>query len=248
VSGAGVVVDGVRKAFEAGRITALADASLRLEPGEFVSLIGPSGSGKSTLLNLIGALDRPDAGTIVVDGTPLAEVDGADYRAGTVGFVFQFHNLIPSLSALDNVQIPMLGRVPGRGEREQRARKLLAEVGLGERASALPRVLSGGERQRVALARALANEPRLLLADEPTGALDSETGAQVLALLERLRADYGMTVLLVTNDGDVAASAARTLRLLDGKVVSSEASAPTTSEPSAERPRVRRPVGREWRG
>jgi putative ABC transport system ATP-binding protein len=218
VSGAEVVVDNVRKAFEGGMITALAGASLRLAPGEFVSLTGPSGSGKSTLLNLIGALDRPDGGSISIDGSSLDDVDAAEYRAGTVGFVFQFHNLIPTLSALDNVQVPMIGRGVTRGERERRARALLGEAGLAERTSSSPSVLSGGERQRVALARALANGPRLLLADEPTGAFDSETGAQVLALLERLRAEHGMTVLLVTNDGGVAASADRTLRLLDGKV------------------------------
>jgi putative ABC transport system ATP-binding protein len=218
VSGAEVVVEGVRKAFEGGRITALAAASLRLAPGEFVSLTGPSGSGKSTLLNLIGALDRPDAGTIEVDGAALAEVDAAEYRAGTVGFVFQFHNLIPTLSALENVQVPMLGRGPALRERERRARELLAEVGLAGRTASSPGVLSGGERQRVALARALANAPRLLLADEPTGALDSENGAHVLELLQRLRREHGMTVLLVTNDEHVAAAADRTLRLLDGAV------------------------------
>jgi putative ABC transport system ATP-binding protein len=218
VSGAAVVVDGVEKSFEGGRIRALDGASLRLTPGEFVSLTGPSGSGKSTLLNLIGALDTPDAGSIEVDGRSLEAVDGADYRATTVGFVFQFHHLVPTLSALENVQVPMLGRRFGRAERARRARSLVADVGLERRADARPGVLSGGERQRVALARALANEPRLLLADEPTGALDSETGGHVLALLERLRREHGMTVLLVTNDADVARTADRTLRLRDGRV------------------------------
>ena len=218
MSGVEVVVDRVGKAFEDGRITALADASLRLEPGEFVSLTGPSGSGKSTLLNLIGALDRPDSGKISVDGADLDGLDTTAYRADTVGFVFQFHHLIPTISALDNVRVPMLGRGVGHVAREERARALLAEVGLETRVHAVPATLSGGERQRVALARALANDPRLLLADEPTGSLDSETGAQVLGLLQRLRDERGMTVLLVTNDDDVAASADRTLRLLDGRV------------------------------
>lgn len=218
MSGAEVVVERVSKVFEDGRIRALDEASLRLAPGEFVSLTGPSGSGKSTLLNLIGALDRPDAGSISVDGAALDGLDAAEYRAGTVGFVFQFHNLIPTLTALENVQVPMLGRGPSRAEREQRARSLLGEVGLEQRERAFPGTLSGGERQRVALARALANEPRLLLADEPTGSLDSETGAQVLRLIERLRAERGMTVLLVTNDGEVAATAARALRLRDGRI------------------------------
>jgi putative ABC transport system ATP-binding protein len=218
VSGATVVVDRVEKSFEGGRIQALDGASLRLTPGEFVALTGPSGSGKSTLLNLIGALDTPDAGSIEVDGRALDAVDGADYRAATVGFVFQFHHLVPTLSALENVQVPMLGRGLRRSERAARARALLADVGLESRADARPGVLSGGERQRVALARALANAPRLLLADEPTGSLDSETGAQVLALIERLRGDHAMTVLLVTNDEAVAGSADRILRLRDGRI------------------------------
>jgi putative ABC transport system ATP-binding protein len=218
VSGAEVVVADVGKTFDGGRIVALADVTFDVSPGELVSLTGPSGSGKSTLLNLIGALDEPDTGTITIDGMPLDGVDASAYRAETVGFVFQFHHLIPTISALDNVQVPMLGRGRDRAERERAAREFLADVGLARRADAVPATLSGGERQRVAIARALANGPRLLLADEPTGALDSETGAQVLALLQRLRAERGMTVLLVTNDEDVAATADRTLRLRDGRL------------------------------
>lgn len=218
MSGAELVAERVSKTFENGRIRALTEASLRLEPGEFVSLTGPSGSGKSTLLNLVGALDRPDAGHISVDGAALDDLDASDYRAATVGFVFQFHNLIPTLTALENVQVPMFGRGLRRRARQDRARSLLLEVGLEERAAAFPGTLSGGERQRVALARALANEPRLLLADEPTGSLDSETGAHVLRLIERVRAERGMTVLLVTNDHGVADSASRTLLLRDGRV------------------------------
>ena len=214
MSGAEVVVEHVRKAFEGGRIRALEDVSLRIAPGELVALTGPSGSGKSTLLNLIGALDQPDAGSVSVDGVL---VDGsAEYRARTVGFVFQFHNLIPVLSAAENVQVPMLGRGPGRADRIERAKELLGEVGLAGRAQAFPPTLSGGERQRVAIARALANDPRLLLADEPTGALDSETGGQIVALLQRLRESRGMTILLVTNDQAVARRADRVLELRDG--------------------------------
>jgi putative ABC transport system ATP-binding protein len=217
--GVEVVVDGVTKAFEDGRIGALRGVSFRLDPGEFVALTGPSGSGKSTLLNLIGALDRPDSGSIHVGGQDLAQLrDLADYRATTVGFVFQFHNLIATLSALENVEIAMIGRVPGRQEREGRARSLLGEVGLGERVRASPTVLSGGERQRVAIARALANDPRLLLADEPTGSLDSDTSVQILTLVRRLRDEREMTVLLVTNDESVADEADRVLRLQDGRV------------------------------
>jgi putative ABC transport system ATP-binding protein len=221
VSGAELVVERVSKAFEDGRIRALDEASLRLERGEFVSLTGPSGSGKSTLLNLVGALDRPDAGRISVDGALLDGLDASEYRAATVGFVFQFHNLIPTLTALENVQVPMFGRGSGRAARAERARSLLREVGLEQREAAFPGTLSGGERQRVAIARALANEPRLLLADEPTGLLDSETGTHVLRLIQRVRTERGMTVLLVTNDEGVAAAAGRALRLLDGRIIGS---------------------------
>jgi putative ABC transport system ATP-binding protein len=225
MTGAEVVLEHVRKVFEDGRIRALEDVSLRLEPGEFAALTGPSGSGKSTLLNLIGALDRPDAGTIAVDGQALSGDDATGYRATTVGFVFQFHNLIPVLSAAENVQVPMMGRL-SRDERGQRAASLLGEVGLVDRASSFPPTLSGGERQRVAIARALANDPRLLLADEPTGALDSETGAQIVALLQRLRDDRGMTILLVTNDRAVAEQADRVLELRDGQVIPAEGPRP----------------------
>jgi putative ABC transport system ATP-binding protein len=216
--GAAVVVEDVAKSFEGGRITALAGVSFAVEPGEYVALTGPSGCGKSTLLNLIGALDRPDSGSIAVGGLHLSEVGNlSEYRAATVGFVFQFHNLIPTLTALENVQMPMMGQRP-RAERVERARELLGEVGLSGRAGNYPPTLSGGERQRVAIARALANEPRLLLADEPTGSLDTDTGAHVLALLQQLRAQYGMTILLSTNDPLVAETADRVLALRDGRL------------------------------
>jgi ABC-type lipoprotein export system ATPase subunit len=218
VSGVDVVVDHVRKSFENGRIRALEDVSLRIDPGEIVALTGSSGSGKSTLLNLIGALDFPDGGTIAVGGVAVARVGATEYRARTVGFVFQFHNLVPTLTARENVEIPMLGRVRSRRARERRAIALLEDVGLAERVTSRPATLSGGERQRVALARALALEPPLLLADEPTGSLDSETGAHVLALLGRVRDDRGTTIFVVTNDDDVAAAADRRLRLRDGRI------------------------------
>ncbi len=223
--GAAILVTGVQKSFEDGLVPALRDISFTVEPGELVALTGASGSGKSTLLNLIGALDVPDAGAIVVDGLRVDELGNPSrYRAETVGFVFQAHNLLPTLTAAENVQVPMFGRLPRR-ERDAKARDLLREVGLEHRADARPAVLSGGERQRVAIARALANDPRLLLADEPTGALDSVTGNQVLELLERLRQERGMTIVLVTNDEAVAAHAARTLRLRDG-VIHAEARQP----------------------
>lgn len=216
MNGADVRVSHVRKSFESGRIRALEDVTLSLASGELVALTGPSGCGKSTLLNLIGALDRPDAGEIVVGGLDVTHLrHPARYRAEMVGFVFQSHNLITTLNALENVQIPMLG-MRARAEREQRAHALLGEVGLGERMRSYPPTLSGGERQRVAIARALANEPRLLLADEPTGALDSETGAQIVDLLRGVRDDHGTTILLVTNDDAVAAQADRVLQIRDG--------------------------------
>jgi putative ABC transport system ATP-binding protein len=218
-SGVEVVITHVRKSFEGGLIRSLEDVSLRIEPGEFVSLMGPSGSGKSTLLNLIGALDRPDSGTIVVGGRSIESLrDRSDYRANIVGFVFQLHNLIPTLNALENVQVPMLGHTHSRREREERARRLLTEVGLAHRLHANPGTLSGGERQRVAIARALANNPCLLLADEPTGALDSVTGERIMKLLKGLRDQHHMTTLVVTNDVAVGAAADRAYRIRDGRV------------------------------
>jgi ABC-type lipoprotein export system ATPase subunit len=222
--GADVVVDHVSRSFEDGRIAALVDVSFRVVRGEFVAITGPSGCGKSTLLNLIGALDRPSSGEIMVGGEAVAEQDGARYRGSVVGFVFQFHNLIPTLNALENVQLPMFGHELPRRERVARAGRLLEEVGLVGRASAYPPTLSGGERQRVAIARALANEPRLLLADEPTGALDSANGAQIVELLEEVRAQHGTTVLMVTNDPEVAAFADRLLAIRDGRIDEASAS------------------------
>jgi putative ABC transport system ATP-binding protein len=226
VTGAAVTVRDVDKAFEDGRIRALDRVSFELGPGELVAVTGPSGCGKSTLLNLIGALDRPDAGEIVVDGEDVTRLDDpARYRTHVVGFVFQFHNLIPTLTALENVQVAMLG-TRARAARVERARELLADVGLAERGRSDPRTLSGGERQRIAIARALANEPRLLLADEPTGALDAETGAQILALLGRVRDERGTTILLVTNDDAVASQADRVLPLRDGLLSVTRVAAP----------------------
>jgi putative ABC transport system ATP-binding protein len=218
-NGAEVVLDGVTKSFDGGRIRALDGVTLRIAPGELVSLTGPSGSGKSTLLNLVGALDRPDGGTITVGGRRVDALgDATAYRAETVGFVFQLHNLIPALTASENVQVPMLGRIAGRKARARRADELLDDVGLSHRSRSRPPTLSGGERQRVAIARALANEPPLVLGDEPTGALDSATSAQVVALLREIRERRGTTILLVTNDDEVAAAADRGLRLRDGRV------------------------------
>jgi putative ABC transport system ATP-binding protein len=219
-SGAHVVVDGVRRVHQ-GAIVAVADVSLELEPGEFVVLTGPSGSGKTSLLSLIGALDRPTAGRVLVDGEPLAA--GSDARARyhreLVGFVFQHHHLLGHLPARANVELPLLGAGMGRRERRERATDLLREVGLAHRLEELASHLSGGERQRVAVARALANDPRLLLADEPTGALDSDSAQRVLDLLEDVRARRGMTMLVVTYDPLIGERADRVLHMRDGRLV-----------------------------
>lgn len=209
----------VEKNFDEGRIVALRGMDLSVEPGEFVAIVGPSGCGKSTLLHLIAALDAPDAGTIRVGDHNLESGrDLSHYRARHIGMVFQLHNLLPSLTALENVEVPMFELGARRRERRERARRLLELVGLSEREENRPPELSGGERQRVAIARALANDPPILLADEPTGSLDSEAGASVLDLLEGLRRDRGLTVLLVTHDDEVAARADRVVRMLDGAV------------------------------
>ena len=216
--GAEVVVEGVSKQF--GRVVAVREASLRIEPGEFVALNGPSGCGKSTLLNMIGSLQRPDAGTIRVDGGDITKLDSpAAYRRATVGFVFQLHHLLPILTAGGNVELPLIPTGISRRERRERAVELLGEVGLAERVDHLPSQLSGGERQRVAVARALANRPRLLLADEPTGALDSKSSQRVLDLLASIRERYGMTMLVVTYDPEVGRLADRVVRMADGRVL-----------------------------
>jgi len=216
--GAEVLIDRVSKTF--GRVTAVREASLRLSPGEFVALTGPSGCGKSTLLNMVGSLQRPDSGSIEIDGRPISEVESTSvYRRTTIGFVFQLHHLLPMLTAGSNVEVPLIGAGVGRRERRERARELLDEVGLAERIDHLPSQLSGGERQRVAVARALANHPRLLLADEPTGALDSKSSLRVLDLLASIRERYGMTMLVVSYDPEVGSHADRTVKMADGKVL-----------------------------
>jgi putative ABC transport system ATP-binding protein len=216
--GAGVSVDGVTKRF-GEHVTALRDVSLVLEPGELTLLAGPSGAGKSTLLNLIAGFDRPDAGRILVDGVPVSAMpDPARYRREVVGFVFQLHHLIAGLTAEENVEVALIPEGGRRTVRLERARAALADVGLGDRGGHRPAQLSGGERQRVALARALVCGPRLLLADEPTGALDSEAGREVLALLADLSRKRGVTVLLVSHEAEAARSADHVLELRDGRL------------------------------
>jgi len=215
-----VDVRDLSRSFDHGRIHALRGVSLRVERGEWVAITGPSGSGKSTLLHLIGALDRPSGGEVLIDGRGLgSEPDLAGFRARTVGFVFQSFNLLPALTASENVQVPMFEGALPSGERRARAEGLLRRVGLGDRMDERPAHLSGGERQRVAIARSLANEPRLLLADEPTGNLDSGSAGVTMDLLDELRRERGLTLLVVTHSPEIAARAGRTIRLLDGRVV-----------------------------
>lgn len=200
-------------------IRALDDVNLVVQAGELLSVMGPSGSGKSTLLNLIGALDQPTDGKVLVSGEDLAELKNVDeFRASTVGFVFQLHNLLPTLTARENVEVPMQGRL-GASERRERAKELLNMVGLAERMDHLPSQLSGGQRQRVAVARALANKPPLILADEPTGNLDSTAGRALMDLIRRLNKEQGTTFLVVTHDPAVARQTNRVIVMGDGKIV-----------------------------
>jgi ABC-type lipoprotein export system ATPase subunit len=205
-------------------VRALDGVNLTVQQGEFVAVMGPSGSGKSTLLNLVGAMDRPTSGEVYVAGERLAEIQDLDrFRGCTVGFVFQMHNLIPALTVRENVQVPMRVGSLSRRARRERADELLALVGLAERAGHRPPQLSGGERQRVAIARSLANGPLLVLADEPTGNLDSTSGADVMALFRRLNRERSVTVVVVTHDPAMARSADRVVVLQDGQIVRDEA-------------------------
>ena len=201
-------------------VRALDGVNMRIARSEFVSVMGPSGSGKSTLLNAIGALDRPTSGQVLVNGEDLATLRHLDsFRARAVGFIFQLHNLIPTLTARENVEVPMMGQPVSRGERRRRAEELLTLVRLADRMGHLPNQLSGGERQRVAVARALANRPALVLADEPTGDLDSQSGAEVIALMHRLNRELGTTFIVVTHDPAVARQTDRVLIMQDGCIV-----------------------------
>jgi putative ABC transport system ATP-binding protein len=205
------------------RVTALDDVSLTIARSEMVSIIGPSGSGKSTLLNLIGGLDRPTTGDVRVDGAALAALsdDGLTrVRRDKIGFIFQFFNLLPTLSCLENVGLPLHLRGWPRQRVDARARELLALVHLADRMEHRPDELSGGERQRVAIARALSIYPPVLLADEPTGNLDTRTGEEILALIRDIHTQLGSTVLIVTHDMHVAESCSRTIALRDGRIVS----------------------------
>jgi ABC-type lipoprotein export system ATPase subunit len=216
-----VETQGLSKVYGDGaQVMALSHVDLAMRRGEMVAVMGPSGSGKSTLLNMLGALDRPTSGSVLVNGQDLATIKDVDrFRAQTVGFVFQFYNLLPTLTARENVEIPMQGQPIGRAQRRRRAEELLQVVGLSDRMHHRPAQLSGGERQRVAIARALANEPAILLADEPTGNLDSQSGMEVMQLLQEINRQQGMTMLLVTHDPRVARMAQRILTMRDGCIV-----------------------------
>ena len=217
-----VELRGVSKSFRKGdeTITPLDDISMDIEMGEFISLMGPSGTGKSTLLNLVSGIDRPDTGTITVDGTDVTKLSRtqlADWRAANLGYVFQTHNLIPVLTAYENVELPTLLLKLSSSQRRQRVELALEAVGLIDRASHYPRQLSGGQEQRVGIARAIVAHPKVVVADEPTGSLDAETSEQVQVLLQRLNRELNITMLMVTHDIDVASIASKQLVLNRGK-------------------------------
>jgi putative ABC transport system ATP-binding protein len=203
-------------------VPVLRDITLDIARGEFIALMGPSGSGKSTLLNLIAGIDKPDSGTLLVDGediTHLGEVELADWRASHVGFVFQFYNLMPVLDAFENVELPLLLTALSRRERRTRAETALALVGLADRMEHYPNELSGGQQQRVAIARAIVSDPTIIVADEPTGDLDRKSAGEILALLRRLNAEMGKTVIMVTHDWHAVESARRVTHLEKGELV-----------------------------
>lgn len=221
-----VKVEDVEKVYRLGSVSvpALRGVSMEANKGEFVVIMGSSGSGKTTLLNLIGALDKPTKGKIYIDGkdlTKLKERELTNIRRSKVGFIFQFYNLIPVLTALENVELPMLiaGIPKKEKDRGKRARELLRMVGLADRIEHRPDELSGGEQQRVAIARALANKPSIILADEPTGDLDTKTGIEVVGILRDLSKREGVTVIAVTHDSAVTQFATRVLNILDGKII-----------------------------
>ena len=216
-----VQVDHISKVYDSGSapVHALSDISLAVEAGEFIAAVGPSGSGKSTLLSLIGLLDQPSEGRIVIGGqdTTLMSEDQRAVARRQIGFVFQDFQLIPILTAIENVRLVM--ELAGHKDAQRRAAEVLEAVGLGEKMHRFPSQLSGGEQQRVAIARALANRPQLLLADEPTGNLDTTTSHEIIRLLERVRHEHNVALVVATHNPEIAASAERTLRLLDGQLV-----------------------------
>jgi putative ABC transport system ATP-binding protein len=220
-------IENLHKSYEtsAGLFPALKDVSLDIAASEFVAIMGPSGSGKSTFMNILGCLDAPTAGRYVLDGRNVAELNRDELallRNRAIGFVFQGFNLLQRMSLLDNVALPLIYSGVEREERQRRARDLLSKVGLGNYLDAMPNKISGGQQQRVAIARALVNRPRLILADEPTGNLDSHTSEEIMALFETLNRE-GITIVLVTHEADIAHHAQRQVRFFDGRIVSDHA-------------------------
>ena len=214
-----IEIKNLKKSYEDGQIMALNGIDLQIKEGEFVSIIGPSGSGKSTLLNMIGALDNPDEGSISVAGTDLTRnEDLSKFRSDEIGFVFQLHNLIPNLTVFENVQIPLIETPLSDEQMEKRALELLKSVNLENKINQKPTKLSGGERQRVAIARALVNHPSIILADEPTGSLDSKTQNVILDLLKDIHKKENVTLIIVTHSPDVANMADRVITVLDGEI------------------------------
>lgn len=213
-------VRNLRKSYDEGRIEALRGIDLSVDAGEFLAISGHSGSGKSTLLHLLGGLDTPTSGDVLYRGEALGSSLSLDtYRCHHVGFIFQSFYLLPTLNAVENVQAPMLAKRDDAGNRQERAEALLREVGLESRMRQLPNMLSGGERQRVAIARALANQPSILLADEPTGNLDSTNSAKIMEILTGIQKTRGMTLIVITHEDEIANSAPRHIRIHDGRIV-----------------------------
>ena len=219
---------GLERFYDDGQVQALRGVDFTIAERELISIVGSSGSGKSTLLHILGALDKPTRGELLFRGKSMRAVEDLNrFRAVTIGFVFQSFHLLPTLTAIENVQVPMFEMPWPGSERIRRAASLLEAVGLKDRAHHLPRKLSGGERQRVAIARSLANEPQVLLADEPTGNLDSASARNILSLLGNIHRERNMTIIVVTHDSEVAAQTERTLRLSDGRIVTDEPDAET---------------------
>lgn len=218
-----VLVQDLHKDYQtaAGPISVLKQVDFSMEAGDFVAIMGPSGSGKSTFMNILGCLDKPTSGHYALNGYPVAELNGdalAKIRNQTIGFVFQGFNLLSRVSLLDNVALPLVYSGVSKSERQARAKSLLEKVGLGKHIHSLPNQISGGQQQRVAIARALVNRPRLILADEPTGNLDSATSEEIMTLFSELNAE-GISIVLVTHESDIAAHASRQVRFLDGRIV-----------------------------
>ena len=244
--GAVIALENVHKVYDTGevKVPALRGMSLRIDPGEFVAIVGASGSGKTTLMNIIGFLDRPTSGHYWFDGKDVSQFDRvarAKLRNEKLGFVFQGFNLLKRYTAVENVELPLIYAGISARERRRRAMEKMALVGLSDRANHMPSQLSGGQQQRVAIARSLINNPQVLLADEPTGNLDSKTGAEILAEFQRLNHDLGQTIVLITHEPSIAAAAPRLVTVRDGVIASDVVHRPTLSEVDDHHPKAAEP-------